>query len=71
MKELEQEARKWQNEQNRSGTSLALGLCLGCALRIASDTLYGSNGTGLCFGLCFGLTAGLYFGPIRKSDSPD
>ena len=55
MKELEQEALKWQNEQNRLGTGLALGLCLGCALGISFDTLSGSSGTGLCFGLCFGL----------------
>lgn len=70
MKELEQEALKWQNEQNRLGTGLALGLCLGCALGISFDTLSGSSGTGLCFGLCFGLTAGLCFGSIKKSDPP-
>lgn len=59
MKELEEKALKWQEEQEASGTSVSLGicfgLCMGTALGTALDNLNFWLPMGLCLGICFGL----------------
>lgn len=44
MKELEQDALKWQERQNRSSANISLGLCFGCAFGIIFGSLYGNTG---------------------------
>lgn len=58
MKELEQKALKWQEEQEAGDTSVSLGiclgLCLGTALGTAFDNLDFWLSLGLALGICFG-----------------
>lgn len=59
MKELEQKALKWQEEQDAQGTTLSLGICLGLCIGTALGTLFDNLGfwlsLGLALGVCFGL----------------
>lgn len=68
MKELEQDALKWQERQNRSSANISLGLCFGCALGIIFGSLYGNTGMGLSMGLCFGLLVGTVFSSIGDNN---
>ena len=59
MKELEQKALKWQEEQEADNTSVSLGICLGLCLGTALGTAFDNLGfwlsLGLALGICFGL----------------
>ena len=59
MKELEQKALKWQEEQLADGTSVSLGICLGLCLGTALGSAFGNLGVwlslSLALGTCFGL----------------
>lgn len=59
MKELEQKALKWQEEQEAGDTSVSLGICLGLCLGTALGTAFDNLGfwlsLGLALGICFGL----------------
>lgn len=59
MKELEQKALKWHEEQEADNTSVSLGICLGLCLGTALGTAFDNLGfwlsLGLALGICFGL----------------
>ena len=59
IKELEQKALKWQEEQEADNTSVSLGICLGLCLGTALGTAFDNLGfwlsLGLALGICFGL----------------
>ena len=59
MKELEQKALKWQEEQDAQGTILSLGVCLGLCIGAALGMLFDNLAfwltLGIALGVCFGL----------------
>lgn len=59
MKELEQKALKWQEEQDAQGTFLSLGVCLGLCIGTALGMLFDNLAfwltLGIALGVCFGL----------------
>ena len=59
MKELEQKALKWQEEQDAQGTFLSLGVCLGLCIGAALGMLFDNLAfwltLGIALGVCFGL----------------
>ena len=69
VKELEEKAMEWEDQQGHLGQCMSIGMCLGVGVGAAFGMMFSNIGIGMCFGLSIGMCLGLAVGSF--SDKKD